>query len=320
MLGMNAIKNFFLKIRDSVIKPESYSERLKEPFGKGLAYMYWLFVCVSLVSAVTGAAFVFAARDEIREFAAGAQSELAIAYPEELVLTISGGLLSTNVEEPYVIDPAFFQNIKKDDAENEIPTHMITIDTNGSPDDYESYDTGILFTRESAVFPDEDAGLRIVPYTEFESEEPIVINKENYDKVVEVVSPYIAMVPGFIDAAMIAMILLWPFIGGFFGWALTLLWLFFGTALVWILSGIMRKNLGYAQLYKLGLYGITIPLIYKLLSIFLPVEYTGLSTLIYVVWMGIVLSKLPGAPKPAGVAPKTVKPKTGANSPWEDLA
>lgn len=319
---METIQRFFQNIYLSATKPQSYPPRLTQTFSSGLGYLYWLLVCVTLISAVGFAIILWSARPAIQTFVDHAQEELAVFYPDELVLTLSGAELSTNVETPYTLDPAFwtsdaFQK-EMNDEEHNVPAHFVVIDPDATVDSYPSYDTAVLLTRTAAVMKDDKNGVRVQFYSDLELTEPITITKEKYMELVIAVQPFVEKVPAIVDGFMITLLILWPFVGAFFYGIGLLIYLLIFTLVVMLLAMPMKRRLRYGQLYQLGLYGITLSVLYSLISSWIPplAAVPFVFTVIFLVWMGMVIKTFPVAPKPA--AKKITAAKAGSASPWNE--
>jgi len=263
---------------------------------------------------------LWAARPQIQEFARNAEQELAGMYPSELVLTLSGGELSTNVDTPYTIDPSFWSSEKLregfESGETEMPTHFVVIDLEATAESYATQDTLFLLTRTAAVMRDND-GIRLMPYSDLETDEPLVLDKATYMELVTAVQPFVQMIPSIVDGLMLFLIVLGPFVGAFFYWLWLLAYLLVFTLAVLVISGIMKRRLSYGQLYHLGLYGITLSVLYSLVSSWIPQlnAVPFIFTLVFLVWMWNILRIFPVAPKPA--PKKTVIMKAGG-SVWEE--
>jgi hypothetical protein len=295
--NMNTLRRFFRTVIDSASKPASYKPHLKERTGTGLGYLYWLLVCLSTISALVLAAWYIPARAGIQEIIEKAAPVLRESFPPELVLTLQTGALSTNMEEPIFIDPEFWDVDMDPDDEEPMPDHFLTIDTNASIDDFSAYDTAILATRTHIVWKD-DNQLRANAFSEFE--ENFVLDYETYEEGVTTIEPMLNNAPLFIDMVVVLLILCMPFIGAGFAWAWYLFMLLIWTCLLWVLAAVMQKKLTYGELYRLGLYGVTLPLLYSTIAGWIPViSWPLVPTLIYLVFMGVVLSKITTKAVPA---------------------
>ena len=284
---MNKLKTFFNTFKRSASDPSYYKDILKAKFSFSLKYLYMLSFFIILVT-VLKFALMFAIAlptltPKIQEF----KKNMQTAYPAELEVKINNGELSTNVEEPYYFDPF---DMKGDDGKSQYE-HFITIDTEASVEDYESYQSAILLTRTAAVYPDNQSGTyNFIKFSEFK--EPIAINKSLYDEMMKKASPLIDAVPMLLTGLIILMVLFGPLIGGVFTTAGYMLYLLLATLVTWIVAKLFKTNLGYSKVYQLGMHGITLSVVITtILGLFgkdIPLIFSG----IFFLWMAIVLSKL----------------------------
>ncbi len=320
---MQTILRFFRTVVDSACKPRTYGAHVKERTSAGLGYLYWLLVCTSTVTSIVLALLYVPTRPDIQEFFAKTGPALKNVYPAELVLDIQSGALSTNVDEPYIIDPEFWPTLRDSaDGTSSFTTHFLTIDTNASIDDFESYDTAILATRTHVVYKRDD-GIRANPFSEMK--EHVVVDKEMFDNTIDAAIPFLEAAPLWIDRGVVAGLLLLPFVGAGFAWAWYLFILLIWSLLAWAISGMMGRKLTYGQIYRLGLYGVTLPILLGLLVQLTPAASRPLlPTVIFLVFMGLVFKYIPRpimhaaqvARKPRKVVKKAVKSKKKA----KDLA
>lgn len=304
---------FFKKISDAAFRPSTYKAHVKERTSTSLGYLYWLLVCSFTVTAIILAIFYIPARLAIRTFIDVSEPQLRTFYPAKLVLTLQSGSLSTNAKEPFIIDPPFWATLQKenDDTAN-VPAHFITIDTQASVEDFSRYNSAILLT-ESHLVTQEDQQLRVYAFSEMQ--ENFVIDKTAYDAFIDQLMPFLHAAPAWIDLTVVVGLLLLPFVGAGFAWVWYLFILLLWSLILWAISSVMGKGLLYSQLYRLGAYGLTLSIVYKTIFGFLPGMVIPFSpTLIFFVFMIIVLKQLPSptmpAPKKAKEVTKKVPKKT----------
>jgi len=305
---MNTLRRFLGTIVDAC-KPSTYRPHLKKPTSRALGYLFWLLVCLGTITAVIFAALYIPARVGIRTFIDQSEPAIREFFPAGLVLTFESGSLSTNVDEPYVIDPTLWTTLRAQGETEDMPTHFITIDTDASIDDFDVYDTAVLLTRTHIVGEDSNH-LRAYAFSEID--EDLVLDKKTYDAFAGAVIPYINELPVWIDVAVIVGLLLLPFVGAGFAWVWYLCILLVWTLILWAISGMMGKKLTYSQLYRLGLYGVTLPILYKTLIGWIPgMGWPLVPTLIFFVFMIVVLKRIPSptmnGPKPMKKAVKAPK-------------
>jgi len=280
----------------------------KRRTGSGIGYLYALSTTLAffgLLPFAIGLAILAPSAETM------ANEQLAIVqrwYPDELVLTLSGGVLSTNANEPYLLDlPPEWEGIDEGGT-----AHIVVIDTSASIDDFDSYDTAVLLTRTSLVAMD-DNGLRAYDYSDID--ENFIVNEALILEGTTALAGMTPWLPWIAGGIVVLLLLVLPWILGGVLWAMNLFFLLWATLLLWVVSSIMGRGMRYGELYRLGLFGITSSL---LLNFALTMVSVGVSWPAYVLffgWMGYVLSKFPTrasttiAPPPpaAGKTPVPVK-------------
>lgn len=322
-----SIFNFFTRIWLCCTSPSSYKELKGKSFWSGFWYLYWLLVVTTFISAVVFAAQATVLMPKIKMWIDQAQQQVPDLYPAELVLTLSGGELQTNVEEPYVfpLPPGWEAAMvasrendedKYDEEDGVSVQHILVIDTNATVEDYPQYETAVLLTKTAAVARDNNA-LKVMLYSEFQKDgtSPIILNREVYDEVTAKALPFLDFIPVIILCMVVAGLLLLPWFGAAFGVLGYLLYLLVFTLLAWAIAAVMSRKFTYRDLYVLGFYGLTPAIIIEL---FLRLVTTGrsmLSTLVFLVTMGLVIGAFPKqgskvvAPAMAGSPKKSKKPK-----------
>lgn len=243
------------------------------------------------------------ARIGIRAAIDAGEPQLRNFYPAELVLTLKDGTVTTNVRQPYYIDPTFWEMVREKKADDkEGPEHFITINTRAAIDDFADYNTAILITRTHVVMQN-DHQLRAYDLADIDKD--MVINKQVYDGFVSAAVPFIRMIPAWVDIAVIIGLILMPFIGAGVSWVWHLFTLLIWSFVFWAVSAIMGKGLRYWQIYRLGIYGLTLPVILSTFLGFLP--GIGLaSSAVFVIFMLVVLTKMPRPTMPAHVVTKKI--------------
>lgn len=282
--------------------------------GAGLGYFYALSVTLAFFGLLPFAIGLAVVAPSLETFA---RNQLAVAqrwYPDELVLTLSGGVLSTNVQEPYALDlPSEWGTMEEDG-----PAHVIVIDTSASVDDFAARDTAVLLTRTSAVVKD-DNGVRTFDYAEAD-EGNLVVNEKLVFDAVTGLSAYTSMLPWIAWGLVLALLLVLPWIVGGFMWLGSLFFLLWATVITWIFSSIVGRGHRYGELYRLGLFGVTNS---ALLSFALTMTSLSLGWATYVLffgWMAYVIvqfprrasasvAPLPPAATKKGIAPIAKKPR-----------
>lgn len=277
----------------------------KRRTGSGLAYNYWLRLTVAFFGLLPFAIGLAIVAPGIRGFADGQLRVLRDWYPDELVLTLTGGTLSTNVDEPYALDlPAEWGSRGPRD-----PGHAIVIDTNGSVEDFDSYDAAILLT-DTAMVARKDNGLRVFPYAEWDAN--ATIDQATVDAVASGAATYTPALPWIALAGVLLLLLVLPWIGAGVAWLLGLLFLSWATLVVMLAAALMGRRMRYGEAFRLGLFGVTSSVLLSFALGMTGVTVPLLPMLLFFGWMVYVVSRFPRH-EPAGPPPAPVKARpTGA--------
>ena len=101
---MKRLKTFAHRVWISATAPASYAQFLKQNFSAGVKYLYALLLTISAFWVIFGLIAFSIAFPTLRGAFAEIREELPGFYPQELVVTLKDGEISTNVREPYFID------------------------------------------------------------------------------------------------------------------------------------------------------------------------------------------------------------------------
>lgn len=250
---------FFSLVRRSALDLEFYKELLKKPFSFSLKYFFLLSLTVSAVSVLVFAIQAFPTIANGPRYIEQIKTAAQTAFPEELVLTIKNGELSTNVAEPYYID------IPELATKDEGFEHFITIDTSARAEDYPSLKSGVLVTRTAVVYPDRDngkGGLSVRSLSEFDD---MVIDKTWYDGMFGKIEPYVRYLPAIFIGGFILLLILAPFFLASFAFIGRLIFLAIIALFLFLFAKVAKARLGYKNIYQLTLHGATLLILAELL-------------------------------------------------------
>ncbi|MDD5055004.1 MAG: DUF1189 family protein [Candidatus Peribacteraceae bacterium] len=306
---MHSISTFFTTLWRSATDLSFY-RTFKKKFWSGFWYIYWLSVLLMFVSGAVVAVQGFLILPKVDPFIAMVEQSLDEFYPPELEIVIQTGALSTNVQTPFAMDVpesarAYFK------MEN--PQHLVVIDPDARVEDFPSMNTVLLLTRTSAVYPDSQGrqgggekseGLKTGQYRviSFNRDEDISIDRVKYDTAVAAVSGFFPYVKPLLIGGLIVAVTVLPFIGGFFSVAIALISLVFSTLVLWILSLMLGVPGGYVRVYLLSMYALTASTIYGSVQVLLHFRLPFVHSLLFWVWMIVILVAL--RPKEKVVAAK----------------
>lgn len=216
-------------------------------------------------------------------------------YPEELEVNIKKGKASSNVSEPYYItlpkeiieDPTSFG---KKESNSTSKVRILAIDTKGTAEDFESYQSMALLTQTNLVYY-KDGGISIQSLRDVED---LTINKSKVSSEIGKISKQYH-VQGIVNAFLIALIPL-IVLGIFLVTLFTFLLLSVG---VWIMLKINQLNFPFKKIYLYTASIAIIPtVIWNVLSIIpalnMPTLYLGFITdivVLVIAYFGILKLK-----------------------------
>ncbi len=271
-----------------------YAETIKNARPHPVRHLYGALWLTSLVISIVGAVALAVAIPSMRAGINSTVRVLPTIYPPELVVTISKGTVKTNVKEPYVINmppewQKFFSETKNAKNNNVTIKHLVTIDTDASAEDFPKYESALLITKHSAVYPDQNGGLKV---HSLQGAKDMTMTKQVADEVLGKILPYAQYLIGFVWVLIILMILVAPFVLAGLRLVGYFIYLAVFVSILWIIGKIMKTDRSYGQIYSLSMYGLTLPLAFGLLEFLLGFHVGFVFTLIFLGWMLYVFSKL----------------------------
>lgn len=282
---MRKLKVFFTSFKRSLTDTAYYQDVVKAKFSFSLKYLYLLMFIIALIRGVMLVPGMIMVITELPDIRATIDSAAAELYPEELVLTIEGGVLTTNVEEPYFVPFPGELDARVDGESYDSSNYssLVAIDTEGSVGEYESYDSLILLTETSVVYPDDNTadvgGYRVLPLREIQSD--LVIDKQFYDELIAKLLPYLDYAPLVLSVLIVLLILVIPFFLASFYTVGRLFYLLITTLLLLVFVKVIKRDLKYSDIYRISMHTLTAPVILAfVVSLFnyqLPIlSYTAL--------------------------------------------
>lgn len=288
---MNSIKAFFNRVTQCSIDPASYRTLRGQGLGSAYWYLYRLLWITSLVVVCWLAAGLVHALPHMKSVMSEIESTLPTIYPKQLVVKVQSGALTTNVKEPFEIAfPQKWQESLNGDSDAAIPKNLAVFDTKGNPQEYEKYNTVVLFTKNYMVAGKDSGELRMIPYDKLEK--PLDINYNDYQ---DGLKKGFAAFKDFVPVAktiVIASFIIAPFL--FAGFAL-LWWMFLlviSTLLIWFVSSMAKWPYTFGDIYKLSVFGATPVIILGMLLWLVGVSIPWVLHIYFFVWMYVILKKL----------------------------
>lgn len=282
---MNPLKTFFYSFTRSLFEPKYYKDVAKSNFWFSFKYLWFLLFILTLIKGFTLGGQYLKSRPqiqpEVNKFVTYAEN----FYPKALELKIKKGQLSTNVQEPYIFD---LEKTKLQTGQK----HFLIIDTKGSIENYPNYNSYILATKNAVVYPSKSENNRIGETSVFyfrNLKQNFTLNKNIYNNFLNVIRPYSNKVLFFVDYFALMFLFLFLIFGSLFWTGGVMFGLVFLTFFVWILNLIFKKQFSYGSLFRMGMHAVTWPILVNELLGYVKFPFPKFYSLIFLVWMLIVL-------------------------------
>lgn len=236
--------NFLKKVVSSFYCPPFYQEVIKQSFWRALGY----YLLLTLILTLIGLASLFQTIGQQVPLTIQSFSKQAIDfYPSELVININNGQVSTNVEEPY------FVSLPATDIKIDQPNNLVVIDTKTpfSSTQFNQYKTLAWLTKDGLFYLNsnkgEIRGMDLSKVNEFKVDKNLVQDLANkFTPWLKFLGPLLLFFAG---------------LGIYLSFSFRLIYLLILSLIVWVVLIVIKRRLGYKQLYKMGLYALTPALI-----------------------------------------------------------
>lgn len=292
---MRWLTNFGNTFWSNVTDPSALKKFRMRTFGAGVGYLYLVLLCTSIIVLLPHGAKLFMVRPMLGTWITEAKTTLKDVYPKDLVVTVKNGEVSTNMKEPYAIDLP--ERVKKEFTKDatKAPQHLVVFDTQGSIENFTTYQTFILVTKKNVAFQDKDKGIRVMSVAEMGdfAKTGATMNRATYDSIMSKALPFLDFIPGIVTFLAIGLIFIFPFLFAALGLVKYLIYLVVGALLAWVIARVQERNLDYGELYVLGFYGLTLPILYRTVEYVLDFHIGWIFTLIFLVWMGAGMMAFP---------------------------
>lgn len=263
-----------------------YHNVVKAPFGFSMKYFLVFSLLLGLAITTIGSAVTI---QLVQPFLERIEKRAHNLYPDELVLTIKSGELSTNATEPlrFPIPFELFTEVPPAIPDRE-QQYLVTIDTKASIDDYKKYQSVVLLTKTNAVVLDDNGGYRVYPFKKIDD---LTVNKQKVNEVVDKLLPYLKYIPVLIAATLFVIFV--PLMT-----LMRLLSLLFLSLVLLIPVNIMNLSFSFKKVYQIGLHALTLPTLIQIVMVTFdlnpPIPF--FNSLLFLLYCLIILAELKKTP------------------------
>lgn len=280
------ISKFFDTFWYSVSNKQYYKSILQLSFGFSLVYLWMLLLLLSTATVAKNTLWVVTKLPTLGRNIQLFESKVVEIYPDDLVLTIHNGELSSNVNEPYAIPlpEDWAHMLGLDDIKN-----LAVVDTNGKADQFKTYETVFLLTNSSLVFPDK-GGFRAQPFEKYSDE--TIINKKKYTAYINIFQPFINNFETIVKGLLVIYVLFGPLCSSILNLIFYLIYLLLFTVPLLLVCKMSGIQFTYSQIYHLSLHGVSLPIFAVFVLSIFGVSLPFLFTFLFMCWMTMILMYL----------------------------
>lgn len=206
-------------------------------------------------------------------------------YPQELVISVKGGEVTTNANEPLRVPVPYDLFTDTPPAiSDQKQTYLVTIDTNAQVSDFETSQSLIFVTRDAVVGQDDGGGYRVYPIDKTTN---FTLDKNLVNEFWQKFLPVLRFVP-------FAIVVFFFCIFAIFLPLSRLVSLVFLTVPLMFAAKLMQLTISYKKLFQIGLHALTLP---TLIQIFMTAfninpRVPFFNSLLYLLYGLIILATL----------------------------
>lgn len=273
---MNKLKTFFRSLYLSATNPSYYRDILRTKMSFSVKYFLMLSLFMGVVSTIVWSSILI---PQIKSFSQTLKSKAETYFPNDLVITLQNGKLSTNRKDPIIVALPF------ETANN---AKNIVIDPTASVSAMENYQAGILINETAVSFVEENGQIQTYPLKEAGN---FTLNKTEYSKIITTAEKYMDTLPSLLPAGLLVLVTFFSLIG------LALKILLY-SVLTYIVARLQNFSLTYQKSFQITIHAITpivfLQIIETIFNIRIPIPF--FFPILYVILLVIIVKELKKEP------------------------
>lgn len=235
--------NLFKLVQQSIYNPEFYRSLKEKPFSFSLKYFVSIAIFFSVLITAVVSIFVIPLTHRLIQ---NIGPEILEHIPKDMEVRITNGVMTTNIEEPFIISMPKRAFERENFSFAGLPKNLLVIDTAAAAilPTFHEYDTLVLFTKD-AVLAGKKGDVRVSSLTKM----PPLITRQTVENFFEKLSSSF----GWIVLALVFVLFLFAMIwmGG------KLIYLFFGALVIMLIGKVKKFTMQYREAYRVGMHAIT---------------------------------------------------------------
>ncbi len=276
---MKYIKALLYSFKKSLVSVDYYSEILETKF----SFSYKYFVGLSMIIAfIYAGSFMAFDANRITDKINLTLQEVSKFYPDSLVITSVDGVITTNMEDPYIIKtPDYIKEsgLSYETEQNtKFPDNLIVFDKKGTIDDMEKYNTMILINSTNILVKDpskiQTRPTRNVP--------DFMLDKNKVEEKIQNLKKLTYIIPT---------VGLFVVLGISFVFYISIKFLdaLFSAVVVFIISSVIKTGYSFMDTLKIVLHTTTLPYILESFIIILKPNVPNYQSILFVINIGLAI-------------------------------
>lgn len=239
------IKAFQYVFYKSLTSLPYYNDIIKTNLKFSIKYFLAFAVLVSFVSAIIVSVRTSYDSDGPTSTVAQVVNELEDIYPEDLVITIKDGTLSTNKNVDITI-----KMLESLSQSSPLPKYLIVFDSDGTINDFEKYDT-VALVNEKNILINDNGKIETYPISNFPNG---TLDKTKYSTQINELRGLVQYLPILVTLAVFVGLLLVNII-------YRLVYIFVIATALFIIGKSSKSTLKFSKFYQIGLHLVTLPML-----------------------------------------------------------
>lgn len=265
------MKNFFQTIKNSIYSPEFYSQIPQKSFKNAFSYFFLLILSLTLIRTI----FLIdpLVNKAPQQFKNGIE-QLINCYPNDLEIEVSqGGQASSSAKQPY------FVSCEGTKQASESAILVVDTKTPYSKDQFDKYKAVAWLNKDSLIIKSTDVEIKTYDLSKVKN---FKLNKTVIDSTYSSASKYFVYIG--------PVLVLLSFLLIYSGYVLNLVYLLLLSLILLLLSSILKRDFSYPQIYKIGIYAITLPFIVEfVVALLKPWTYfAGFPFMFSLIILGVI--------------------------------
>lgn len=279
------LQKFVWKFKNSLTNPNFYKGLKKENFKQVFRYLFVLLYFILLFKVLVLGSLIISQSAKISQFVGEFTPQAMKIYPDGLEVNIQDDQIAVNKKSPLYID--FPKNLTQKEF-----SYFVIFDMKSELDTSIQNSSLIYINSKQVFFNNIQSKNDKYEFNAKDFEEPIKITKLSYREFISEINTFLNYFYENRFGLILSGIVLIPVIGALFQVVWLAIYLMFPVMILTIVASFFKLKVGFSEVYKMSVYGLTVPIIFTIFMSALGLNYPMIFTSSFLLWMVFVFSKM----------------------------